>query len=84
VTIASATHRLRVGAVDLHTDRPLDRFKLGAFERLPDPATDRLGGQELRHEDVRAESPADLPERRLRDPGHRGQDQGGLDPGRVG
>src|ERR1041385_8361240 len=79
-----AAHRLCIGAVDLDPDRPLDLLELGALERLPDAAADRLGGEKLRHEDVGAEATADLPERRLRHPGHGGEDQRDAVAGEIG
>ena len=41
-------HRLGIGAVDLDADRALDVLELGALERIPDPAADGLGREELR------------------------------------
>ena len=68
-------HRVRIGAVDLDADRPLDLLELGALERVADPPPDGLGGEELGQHDVGPHPPADLPERRLGHPGHRGQDE---------
>ena len=68
-------HGVRIGAVDLDADRPLDLLELGALERVADPPPDGLGGEELGQHDVGAHPPADLAERRLRHPGHRGQDE---------
>ncbi len=68
-------HGVGIGAVDLDADRPLDLLELGALESVPDPAADGLGGEELGQHDVGPHPPADLAERRLRHPGHGGQEE---------
>jgi hypothetical protein len=68
-------HRSRIGAVDLDGDGPLALLEFGPLEGVADAAADRLAGQELGHDDVGAHRPADLPERGLRHPGHRSQDE---------
>ena len=68
-------HGVGIGAVDLDADRPLDLLELRALERVPDAAPDGLRGEELGQHDVGTHPPADLAERRLRHPGHRGQDE---------
>ena len=63
-------HRDRIGAEDLHADRPLVGAEAELVERRLVLAPDSLGRQELRDDDVGAEAAAEPTERRLRDPGH--------------
>jgi hypothetical protein len=71
-----SSHCLGVGAVDLDSDRSFDRLEFAALEGLPDAAADRLGREELGHQDIGPEPAADLPERRLGHSGHGGQNEG--------
>ena len=71
-------HRLRVGAEDLHADRPLVGTEAQLVQRGLVLAADPLGGEELGDHDVRAELPAEPPERRLRHPGHGAREYSGM------
>ena len=68
-------HGVGIRTVDLNSDRSLDLLELRPFERRPDPAADRFGGEELGEHEVRAHAPADLAEWRLGHSGHRRQNE---------
>jgi len=73
---ARLRHRIRIGTVNLDSDRPFNRFELGTFQGRLNAAPNRLGRQKLGQHEIRAHSPADLAKRRLRHSRHRSKDEG--------
>ena len=68
-------HGRRVCPIDLHPDGALAGLELRPLQRGANAPPDGLRAQELGHEQVGPVAPADLAERRLRHPGHGGQDE---------